>query len=83
MDLLKEFEVGQKVRLTLYLNASIELLAQIVWTQARSLAGESYRSGMKITELSPENIRRLGHLLARATPGFPPLSSMAGKVFSC
>lgn len=84
LDLPTEFGVGQEVRLTLHLNGSIEILARIVWTQRRPGAAPSYRSGVRMIELSPENIRRVGRLLARVSPGaFSALSSARGNAFTC
>jgi hypothetical protein len=58
-DLLHPSKVGQKLRLNLPSKSSpadpIEVLAEIVWVHPRRLSRRAYRSGMRITKVSPRN----------------------------
>ncbi len=65
LDLPERLGVGQTLRLNLLQPSGdpIALAAQAVWINAPPRKGETYRSGMKIVKLSPENRKRLEDLL--------------------
>ena len=47
VDLDEKFDLGQKVRLTIEVQGSIEILARVVWVQPAAREGEPYRTGFK------------------------------------
>ncbi len=61
----EQMDIGQNLKLKLFFSAgselnAIEMLAQVVWTNSQLGEGEShYRSGVKFTDISPEDMAKL------------------------
>jgi PilZ domain len=84
VDLDEKFDLGQKVRLTIEVQGSIEILARVVWVQPAAREGEPYRTGFRITALPREKIRRLARLLATGSAAWPaPFFPALGPYMSC
>jgi hypothetical protein len=68
VDLFDKLDVGQNLKLRLLhaTQGSIEIMVKIVWINPPPRKGETYRSGMSITELSTENRCKWQMLLANA-----------------
>ncbi len=65
LDLPEKLGVGQTLRLNLLSppRTPIEMTAQAVWINPPPRKGDTYRSGMRIVKLSPENRKKLEDLL--------------------
>ncbi len=65
LDLPEKLGVGETLRLNLLSAAGtpIEMTAQTVWINPPPRKGDTYRSGMRIVKLSPENKKKLEDLL--------------------
>jgi hypothetical protein len=65
LDLPEKLGVGQILRVNILhpRGNPIEMTAEAVWINPPPRKGETYRSGMKIVKLSPENKKRLEDLL--------------------
>ncbi len=66
----EQMEIGQNLKLKLFFSAgpelnAIETIAQVVWTNFQLGEGESYyRSGVKFTNISPEDLTKLKNFTA-------------------
>lgn len=68
----EKFEIGEQLRLKLFFSSgtelnTVEVLAQVIWTDVDSENVGEYRSGVKFTEISPSDLDRLKDFLRTLT----------------
>lgn len=65
----EQLDIGQKLKLKLFFSSAaglntIEMLVQVVWVITQLGEGEKhYRSGVKLTNISPENMTKLRNFI--------------------
>ena len=66
----EQMEIGQNLKLKLFFSSgselnTIEMLAEVVWINTQLGEGEKhYRSGVKFTKISPEDMTKLKNFIA-------------------
>jgi len=66
----EQMEVGQNLKVKLFFSSesglnTIEMFVEVVWTNTQLAEGEKhYRSGVRFTNISPENMTKLKEFLA-------------------